>query len=213
MKNEMNKMGNGEGKAGLTEATLPRWAKVLIARHTEALFPSSVPHVINHCSDCGCVLISTSIARQYFSDLCPECSQRSKTTGTVPVPKIASTENQAVRTNVQSKEGANMKTLEDRSFSKTEKEIEETWQAEAETGSSAEKLFWRVRATIAKAFSRVAVYLAGSGACVYVCVHCRSVILRKVPDMPEKSVFCVPCRSEIYLRRLEKYNYAQACSC
>lgn len=67
------------GKVGLTAATLPWWARVLIAQHSEAAFPSMNPHKIHHCSDCGCVLISTSIAYQYSFGHCPECSTKKRT--------------------------------------------------------------------------------------------------------------------------------------
>ncbi len=78
MKNETVEKGKLEVKAGLTAATLPWWARVLIAQHSEAVFPSAERRHIHHCSDCGCVLISTRIALQYFSDRCPECSTKNQ---------------------------------------------------------------------------------------------------------------------------------------
>jgi hypothetical protein len=89
MKNETVVKGKAEGKTGLTTTTLPWWAKVLIAQHVEAAFPAIDPHHIHHCSDCGCVLISTRIAYQYFPDVCPDCSNKSKVVRNVPVPKTA----------------------------------------------------------------------------------------------------------------------------
>jgi hypothetical protein len=76
MKNEMVEIERLEGKVGLTATTLPWWARVLIVQHAEAAFPAVDPHHIHHCSDCGCVLISTRIACQYFSDCCEECSKK-----------------------------------------------------------------------------------------------------------------------------------------
>ena len=76
MKNETVGAGKREGKVGLSVATLPWWARVLIVQHSEATFHSIDPHYVHHCSDCGCVLISTKIAYQYFSDVCPECSKK-----------------------------------------------------------------------------------------------------------------------------------------
>jgi hypothetical protein len=78
MKNEMIGIERSGGKIGLTAATLPWWARVLIVQHTEAAFPEVDPYHIHRCSDCGCVLISTRIAYQYFSDSCPECSKKNR---------------------------------------------------------------------------------------------------------------------------------------
>lgn len=75
MKNESVRKVNLEEKAGLTAATLPWWAKVMIAQHSSAAFPN-MPHHIHYCFDCGCVLISTKTAYPYFSHLCPECSTK-----------------------------------------------------------------------------------------------------------------------------------------
>lgn len=81
MKNETIEIGKLEGKVGLTAATLPWWAKVLIAQHAEEAFPMIGPRHLHHCSSCGCVLISTRIAYQYFSDICPECSRKNSQGG------------------------------------------------------------------------------------------------------------------------------------
>ena len=78
MKNETVEKGKLEGKVGLSAATLPWWAKVLIAQHVAATFTTASPHHIHHCSDCGCVLISTSIASQYVSNLCFDCSPKKR---------------------------------------------------------------------------------------------------------------------------------------
>jgi Zn finger protein HypA/HybF involved in hydrogenase expression len=78
MKNETVEIGKLEGKVGLTAATLPWWARVLIAQHAEAAFSAINPYHLHHCSDCGCVLISTNIAYQYFSNRCPECSKNNR---------------------------------------------------------------------------------------------------------------------------------------
>lgn len=76
MENKMIEKEKLEGKAGLNTAILPWWARVLIAQHTEAAFPTADRRHIHHCSDCGCVLISTNMAYQYSSGLCPECSTK-----------------------------------------------------------------------------------------------------------------------------------------
>ena len=76
MENEMGEISKAEGKAGLTAATLPWWAKVLIAQHSESAFPTVCPQHIHHCSDCGCVLISTRTASRFSSGVCLECEAR-----------------------------------------------------------------------------------------------------------------------------------------
>lgn len=79
MKNETMVNGKLEVKAGLSAATLPWWAKALIAQHVASSFPSTRPHQIHYCYDCGCVLISTNITSQYASSLCFECSPKKRT--------------------------------------------------------------------------------------------------------------------------------------
>ena len=78
MKNETVEKKETERKAGLSAATLPWWARVLIAQHSEAAFPMVDTHHIHHCSDCGCVLISTKVAYQYSSDCCLDCSKKNR---------------------------------------------------------------------------------------------------------------------------------------
>ena len=81
MKNQTIEIEKTEGKIGLTAATLPWWARILIAQQAAIAFPRVHSHHLRHCHDCGCVLITTSMACQYFFDRCPECSikkQKSK---------------------------------------------------------------------------------------------------------------------------------------
>lgn len=87
MKNETVGAKKLEGKAGLSAATLPWWAKALIAQHSESSFPASTSHHLHHCSYCGCALISTSATYPYAFDLCPDCHERLKTTGTARGPR------------------------------------------------------------------------------------------------------------------------------
>lgn len=64
-------------KVGLTAATLPWWARVLIARHTEAAFPSFAVHpVIRHCRDCSRAVVSTDPYYSHRSARCPECASK-----------------------------------------------------------------------------------------------------------------------------------------
>jgi hypothetical protein len=78
MKKEMiNRNATKEVKAGLTAATLPGWARILIAEHSKVSFPAARPlHVLHHCADCGCTMILTSTAYQIAPDFCPECSTK-----------------------------------------------------------------------------------------------------------------------------------------
>jgi len=76
MNNETVGQAKSEGKAGLTAATLPWWAKVLIAQHCDSAFPMACPHQVHHCSHCGCVLISTRTAYRFSSGVCLECGSR-----------------------------------------------------------------------------------------------------------------------------------------
>ena len=73
MKNETVGTENQEGKVGLTAATLPWWAKVLIAEHVKSAFPPSASHSIHHCSDRK---FSTNTTSPSFSDLCPDCIKK-----------------------------------------------------------------------------------------------------------------------------------------
>lgn len=73
------------------------------------------------------------------------------------------------------------------------------------------RLFWWARVMTVKALAVVSP--AASSSCVYACAHCHTIIFRDAPDLPKNSVLCVSCKSEIFLRKLEKYDYSQACSC
>lgn len=79
MKNETMANRKPEVKVGLSAATLPWWAKALIAQHVAASFPSEKNYKIHHCAHCDCVLISTNITSQYASGLCFECSPKKRT--------------------------------------------------------------------------------------------------------------------------------------
>ncbi len=78
MRNETVGVEKLDGKVGLTAATLPWWARVLIVQHAEAAFPGRHSHFTNYCADCGCVLCATNTACQDFSDHCLECSEKNR---------------------------------------------------------------------------------------------------------------------------------------
>jgi hypothetical protein len=67
MKNETVEAETVERKAGLI-GSLSSLARALTAQC-----------FLHHCSFCGCVLISTNVALRYFSDLCPECTKKIRT--------------------------------------------------------------------------------------------------------------------------------------
>ena len=77
MKNEMNGIREAEGKVGLTAATLPWWALVLIAQHTGEGIPSYHSRHMHHCVDCDCIMICTNKECRNFQMSCPECSKHS----------------------------------------------------------------------------------------------------------------------------------------
>jgi len=66
MKHETNRIGQTEEE--------PRMAARLSARVNAFM----TPRYMHHCVLCGCVLISTSMAFQYFSDLCPKCIKNNR---------------------------------------------------------------------------------------------------------------------------------------
>lgn len=78
MKKEIGKIRNAEGKAGLTAATLPWWAKVLIAQHSGAGIPSNHLRHMHHCVNCDCVMICTNKECGNFQISCPECSKKNR---------------------------------------------------------------------------------------------------------------------------------------
>ena len=65
MKNEMAGTGKSEGKAGVMTATLPWWARILMAQHSDAAFSKVAPHDSPFCRDFGCVLISADSGAFY----------------------------------------------------------------------------------------------------------------------------------------------------
>ena len=79
MKNDTVRATKMEEKTGFNSAAFPWREKGLIAQNSEASFPASGSQHIHYCSKCGCVLISTAVARQYATNLCPECSDKIQT--------------------------------------------------------------------------------------------------------------------------------------
>lgn len=69
MENKITGTIKHENKVGLTTATLPQWARILIAQHIAS-------HILHHCSNCGCAIILTAEAYQFAPVLCPECSMK-----------------------------------------------------------------------------------------------------------------------------------------
>lgn len=80
MKNETVRTGKSEGKAGLTVATLPWWAKALIAQRSGEGIPSHHLRHMHHCVGCDCVMICTNKECKIFSFSmsCPECSKNKR---------------------------------------------------------------------------------------------------------------------------------------
>jgi len=81
MKNEASRTNKTEKKVGLNAAALPWWARVFMAQHSHIALPTVNPHHIHHCSDCGCVLISTDMAYRFAPALCPECCEKKRSQG------------------------------------------------------------------------------------------------------------------------------------
>jgi hypothetical protein len=78
MINEKIEIGAEKRKVGLNAATLPWWAKVLIVKHSHDAFPVEESSNDRPCLNCGRVMAFTKVAYQYFSNLCPECTQKNR---------------------------------------------------------------------------------------------------------------------------------------
>ena len=67
-----------ERKAGLTSATLPWWAKVLIAQHLGQEIPPRPPRHVHHCLHCDCIMVCQYRECRDLQMCCPECNKKNR---------------------------------------------------------------------------------------------------------------------------------------